>query len=141
MSRLLLYVVLASFSPGVASAQSLTAADLAAHCSAGDASDGKTICILMVRGFMDGFIEGVGKGTLDVYTRDAKVLAVFGSTPMRELMPHIQQVTEKATCLQRVSVNQLWADLVKYVRANSSIAERSYREGLTRTIIANYCDK
>lgn len=79
---------------GAAAAQSLTAWDLATHCSAGDATEAKAVCSLVVKTFMDGFIEGVGKGVMGVYAYDAKVLSAFADAPIKEMAPRIQQVAE-----------------------------------------------
>ncbi len=90
---------------------------------------------------MDGFIEGVGKGVMGVYAYDSKVLSTVAETPVKEMVPRIQQVADKATCIQRVSVADLAATFVKHVRAEPSLAGKSYREALTRTIVSNYCQK
>lgn len=124
-----------------AAAQSLTAGDLATHCSAGDATEAKAVCSLVIKTFMDGFIEGVGKGIMGVYAFDSKVLSTVAETPVKEMAPRIQQVADKATCIQRVSVADLAATFVKHVRADLSLAGKSYREALTRTIVSNYCQK
>jgi hypothetical protein len=130
----------ALFTTGAA-AQSLTAGDLAKHCSAGDTTEEKAVCSLVIKTFMDGFIEGVGKGVMGVYAFDSRVLSTVADTPMKEMAPRIQQVADKATCIQRVSVGELAAAFVKYVRAEPSLASKNYREALTRTIVANYCQK
>jgi hypothetical protein len=122
-------------------AQSLTAGDLATHCSAGDATEAKAVCSLVIKTFMDGFIEGVGKGIIGVYAYDSKVLSTVADTPVKEMALRIQQVADKATCIQRVSVGELAAKFAKHVRAEPSLAGKSYREALTRTIVSNYCQK
>ena len=128
------------FTTGTA-AQSLTAGDLARQCGAGDKTEERAICILVIKTFMDGFIEGVGKGVMGVYAYDSKVLSTVAETPVKEMAPRIRQVADKATCIQRVSVADLAATFVKHVRAEPSLAARSYREALTRTIVSNYCPK
>jgi hypothetical protein len=119
----------------------LTAGDLATHCSAGDATEAKAVCSLVIKTFMDGFIEGVGKGVMGVYAYDSKVLSTVAETPVKEMAPRIQQVADKATCIQRVSVADLAATFVKHVRAEPLLAGKSHREALTRTIVSNYCQK
>lgn len=128
------------FTTGTA-AQSLTAGDLARQCSAGDTTEERAVCSLVIKTFMDGFLEGVGKGVLGVYAYDSKVLSTVADTPVKEMAPRIQQVADKATCIQRVSVGDLAATFVKHVRAEPSLAGKSYREALTRTIVSNYCQK
>jgi hypothetical protein len=124
-----------------ATAQSLNAADLAKHCSASDATEERAICSLVIKVFMDGFIEGVGKGVMGAYAYDSKVLSTVANTPMKEMAPRIQQVADKATCIQRATVGELAAMFVKHVRAEPSLAAKNYREALTRTIVSNYCQK
>lgn len=48
------------FASGTA-AQSLTAWNLAGQCSAGNKTEERAVCILVISTFMDGFIEGVGR--------------------------------------------------------------------------------
>jgi hypothetical protein len=86
-------------------------------------------------------IEGVGKGVMGVYAYDSKVLSTVAETPVKEMAPRIQQVADKATCIQRVSVADLAATFVKHVRAEPLLAGKSHREALTRTIVSNYCQK
>lgn len=129
-----------SFSGG-ATAQSITAGALATHCSAAEGTEGKSVCTLIVKAFMDGFLEGVGKGVMGVYTYDPEVSAAFGSRPMKDMAPRIQQVNEKAACIQRVSVGALVDAFVQRVQADPALRGKNYREALTRTVVANYCPK
>jgi hypothetical protein len=78
---------------------------------------------------------------MGVYAFDSKVLSTVADTPIKEMAPRIQHVADKATCIQRVSVDQLAAMFVKYVRTEPSLAVKSYRDALTRTIVSNYCQK
>ena len=141
MGRLCVALLSVTLVPAAASAQSLTSRELASHCTAADQTDAKAVCLLVVKAFMDGFIEGVGKGVIDVYRYDARVFSDVANVPAKEMGPRIQQVTERATCIQRVSVGELAAMFVKHVRAEPSLAAKNYREALTRTIVANYCQK
>ena len=141
MKRAMSCLAIALVFTSEAAAQSLTAGDLATHCSAGDATESKAVCSLVIKVFMDGFVEGVGKGVMAVYTYDSKVRSSVADTLGTEMVPRIQQVAEKATCIQRVSVAELVAAFVKYVRANTLLTGKSYSEALTRTIESNYCHK
>lgn len=141
MSRMCVALLFVALVPIAASGQSLVAKELATHCTAADETEAKAVCLLVVKAFMDGFIEGVGKGVLGVYTYDAKVSADVANVPAREMAPRIQQVADRATCLQRVTVGELVAAFVRHLRGDPSLASKNYREALTRTIVANYCQK
>lgn len=67
--------------------------------------------------------------------------ASVAKVPVREMAPRIQQLADRATCIQKVSVGEMAAAFVKYVDANPSTAGRSYREPLIRTITTTYCKK
>lgn len=56
-------------------AQAICAGDLEQLCTAKNESD-RLSCALIVKVYMDGFIEGVAKGVIDTYKLDPQVLAL-----------------------------------------------------------------
>lgn len=120
-------------------AQSIRAEDLRTQCAAQGMSEARATCALIIKVFMDGFIEGVGKGVLGVYTYDSEVRAAVESIPMKEMAPRISLVGERATCLKNVSVQALTAAFVEKMRTEPALREEPYREALTRTIVSQYC--
>ena len=121
-----------------AQSQSIKAGDLERLCTGKVESD-RLSCVLIVKVYMDGFIEGVAKGALDAYQYDPQVLALVKDTPMKDMAPRLYKVVEAATCIQRVSVEALTDAYVQHMRANPSLREEHYRKALTRTIQAKYC--
>lgn len=53
----------------------IKAEDLEKLCTASADSE-RTSCLLIVKVYMDGFIEGVGKGVIDTYKYDPQVLTL-----------------------------------------------------------------
>jgi hypothetical protein len=123
-----------------AHSQTIKAGDLEKLCTAKDESD-RLSCSLIVKVYMDGFIEGVAKGVLDTYKYDAQVLALVKDTQMKDMAPRIGKVVESATCIHRVSVEGMTDAFLQHVRANPSLREEHYRKALTRAILAKYCGK
>ncbi len=140
MNTVLLAVVCFFFSTGLY-AQTFKAEDLEKLCTASEDSDAYASCVLIVKVYMDGFIEGVGKGAIDTYKYDAQVLAQVRDVKMKDMAPRVNKVVEQATCIQRVSVAQMVNAYVAFVRKNSSIRPKNYREAMTRAIVATYCQR
>lgn len=120
------------------SAQTIKAEDLERLCTANTDSD-RTSCLLIVKVYMDGFIEGIGKGAIDVYKYDPQVSVLVKDVKMKDMAPRISKVVELATCIQRVSVADMANAYVEFVRENPSMQQKHYREAMTRAIVATYC--
>ena len=120
--------------------QAIKAEDLEKLCTA-KAEAERVSCALIVKVYMDGFIEGVAKGVLDTYKFDPQVLAIVKDIKMKDAAPRIGKVVESATCIQRVSVTEMTDSYIEYVRANPVIRQEHYRKAMTRTIMAKYCAK
>jgi hypothetical protein len=123
-----------------AKSQSITAGDLERLCNAKGESD-RLSCSLIVKVYMDGFIEGIAKGVLDTYKFDLQILALVKDTQMKDMAPRVNRVVEAATCVQRVSVMEMTDAFVQHLKTNPSLRQEHYRKALTRAILANYCGK
>jgi len=122
------------------SAQTIKGEDLEKLCTASSDQE-RASCLLIVKVYMDGFIEGVGKGAIDTYKYDPQVLALVKDVKMKDMAPRINKVVELATCIQRVSVSEMSDAYVKFVRKNPSMRQKHYREAMTRTIVTTYCQR
>jgi hypothetical protein len=122
------------------SAQTIKAEDLESLCTATTDSE-RASCTLIVKVYMDGFIEGVGKGAIDTYKYDPSVLALVRDVKMKDMAPRVNKVVELATCIHRVSVSEMIEAYVVFVRKNPSMRQRHYREAMTRAIVATYCER
>lgn len=140
MKKLFLTFVCAFFSTSLY-AQTIKAEDLETLCTASADSEAYASCVLIVKIYMDGFIEGVGKGVIDTYKYDPQVLASVKDVKMKDMAPRINKVVEHATCVQRVSVAEMVTAYVAFVRKNPSIRPKHYREAMTRAIVATYCQR
>ena len=120
--------------------QAIKADDLEKLCMAKAESE-RISCALVVKVYMDGFIEGVAKGVLDTYKLDPQVLATVKDIKMKDAAPRIGRVVEASTCIQRVSITEMTDSYIEYVRANPAIRQEHYRKAMTRTIMAKYCGK
>lgn len=139
MKQILLTFLWAFFSTTLY-AQTITSEDLEKLCTASTDSE-RASCLLIVKVYTDGFIEGVGKGAIDTYKYDPQVLALVKDVKMKDMAPRINKVVELATCIQRVSVAEMVNTYIEFVRKNPSIRQKHYREAMTRAIVATYCQR
>ena len=139
MKSNILAVLIMSTSVGAYS-QAIKAEDLEKLCTANAESE-RLSCSLIVKVYMDGFIEGVAKGSIDTYKFDPQVLALVKDIKMKDVAPRINKVVEAATCIQRVSVAEMTDAYIEYMRANPSIRQEHYRKAMTLTIVSKYCGK
>lgn len=65
MGRFCVILLMTVLVPAAASAQVLSARELATHCRSADQSEGRATCLLVVKAFMDGFIEGTAAGVCE----------------------------------------------------------------------------
>lgn len=121
-------------------AQTIKAEDLQKLCTAGTEPE-RASCHLIVKVYMDGFIEGVGKGVMDTYKYDPQIPALIKDIKMKDMAPRMNKVAESATCIQRVSVSEMANTYVQFVRSNPSLQQKNYREAMTRSIVATYCKR
>jgi hypothetical protein len=137
ISSTALVLFVASFS---ASAQSVKAGDLEKLCLSSDESE-RTTCLFITKAYMDGWIEGVGKGVIGTYKYDPVVLAVVKDEKMVDSLPRITKVMKSSTCIQQVSVTEMMESFTTYVRRNPASRAEHYRKAMTRAIVEKYCDK
>ncbi|MEH0168674.1 hypothetical protein [Roseateles microcysteis] len=123
-----------------AAAQTLQAEDLERLCTSGDKAD-RLSCNLIVKVYLDGFIEGVAKGALDTYKFDPQVRTSVERVQMKDMAPRVSKVIESSTCIQRVSVSEMAGAFVEHVQANPSLRKEHYRKAMTRTIASKFCAK
>jgi hypothetical protein len=126
------------FASAFAYSQSIKAEDLEKLCTAKAESE-RMSCALIVKVYMDGFIEGIAKGVLDTYKLDPQVLAIVKDIKMKDAAPRIGKVVGAATCIQHVSVTEMTDSYIEYVRTNPAIRQEHYRKAMTRTIVSKYC--
>ncbi|RRV00168.1 hypothetical protein EGI97_01430 [Stutzerimonas xanthomarina] len=139
MTRILFLPLFLCISFG-AHAQSIKAQDLEQLCDSKAESD-LLSCALVVKAYMDGFIEGVAKGVLDTYKYDQQVLSLVRDTKMSDMAPRVTKVVELSTCIQRVPAGEMANTFVDYVRRNPSLREETYRKAMTKAIVSKYCGK
>ncbi|MFJ1257870.1 hypothetical protein [Cupriavidus sp. CuC1] len=140
MKRILACLALGLLLAGSAGAQSITAGDLEQKCTAADQGE-RTICILVVKAYLDGFIEGTGNGVVGVYRYDPAVLDTVKDVKAKDMSPRIGRVMERSTCVQHVSVADMANTFVDYMRGNPGARSGNYRTAMTRAIQAKYCEK
>ena len=138
--KFLLLPIWVCLSSSAVFAQDLTTGDLEKACASSDSSD-RMMCLLMVGAFRDGFIEGVGKGVIDTYRLDEQICQSVRDVRAIEMTPRINEVTRKATCVQRTSTKELISGFLAYIRQNPQVRQQNYRVGLTRAISSRFCPR
>lgn len=139
MKRVFAAVFLAGAAMG-AHAQSITAGDLERQCTATDQAE-RTICVVVVKAFLDGYIEGNGSGVLGVYRHDPAVLASVKDVKMQDMSSRVSKVLERSTCVQRVSVAELANTYVDYMHGHAEARPGNYRTAMVKAIQAKYCER
>lgn len=139
MKRLVLVILVTVATSGLG-AQTIKAEDLEKLCTSVQDSD-RTACLLITKVYMDGFLEGVGKGVLDTYRYDSKIFELMKDVKMKDSLPRITQVIESATCIQQVSVSEMAATYVDHLRGNPTLRPGHYRKAMTLAIVGKYCGK
>lgn len=137
MKRVFAAVFLAGAALG-AHAQSITAGDLEKQCASNDQAE-RTLCVVVVKAFMDGYIEGNGSGVMGVYRHDPAVLASVKDVKAQDMSARISTVLERSTCVQRVSVADMANTYVDYMRGHAEVRPNNYRTAMVRAIQAKYC--
>ncbi len=119
---------------------SINAGDLQKFCVSKVDSE-QSICVLIVKAYMDGYIEGIAKGVFDTYKYDKQVFATVKDMPAKDFAPRLKNVVDNATCIQKVSVSDMVNSYVEYMKINPSLATAHYRNAMTKMIISKYCSK
>ena len=136
------YLILALICSGpiAVSAQAISAQDLERLCSAKTDTE-RLPCLLMVKAYMDGFIEGVAKGVLDTYKFDERLSAQVKNDKVSTVVGRASKVIERSTCLQKVAVQDMAKTFVDYVGQNPEVRTQNYRIAMTRSLNARYCTR
>ena len=121
-------------------AQSITAGDLEKLCSSNDNSD-RSACMLITKVYMDGFLEGVGKGVIDTYRYDPLVFALVKDMNMKDSLPRVTKVVDSASCIQKVSVSEMSKAFLEFVKSNPNLRSEHYKKSMTLAIVSKYCNK
>lgn len=116
----------------------LTAGDLKKLCASPDATD-RSVCSLIVKGYKDGFIEGVATGAFGTYRHDPQVSTAVKDVVAKDFVPRFNKVVEQSTCIQSVQVDDLVQAFSAYVHENPSVQEGPFRTAMFRAIEAKYC--
>lgn len=135
MHRVLCLIVTSALSMN-SHAQSQKARELEELCTT---EDGRVACLWTVKAFMDGFIEGVGKGVLDTYAYDDQLGKLVKNAKLSDLVPRMEKVVERSTCIQKIPVKDVAAAFVQFVQKHPEMRNQSYRKVLTRSIVWRYC--
>ena len=122
------------------SAQPITAGDLEKLCSSSESND-RAACMLITKVYMDGFLEGVGKGVIDTYRSDPLVFALVKDMNMRDSLPRVTKVVDSASCIQKVSVSEMSKAFLEYVKSNSNLRLEHYKKSMTLAIVSKFCNK
>ena len=125
MKKLFLVAMLTFLNTGV-SAQSITAGDLEKLCSSNESSD-QSACMLITKVYMDGFLEGVGKGVLDTYRYDPLVFALVKDMNMKDSLPRVKKVVDSASCVQKTSVADMSKAYLDFVKSNPNLRSDHYK--------------
>lgn len=136
--RLIFFILL--LSTNGLGAQTIRTIDLEDLCTSTDEAK-NTACNLIVKVYADGFLEGVGKGVLDTYKYDPLVFKTVKDIKMIDSLPRIIRVVETASCIKKVSVNELVATYLSYVRKNPNLRPEHYKKAMTLAIIEKYCQR
>ncbi len=118
----------------------LRAADLQTICTS-KSEDDHSICILVVKAYKDGFIEGVANGAMGVYKNDVEVFQAVKDIKAKDFGPRLNKVVSLSTCIQNVQAEDLAKAFSVYVAQNPSVQSGPYRTAMFRTIEATYCKK
>jgi hypothetical protein len=121
-------------------AQSINSGDLENLCKSTEKSD-RTACMLIVKVYMDGFLEGVAKGVIDTYKYDEELFDIVKNEVAKNIVPRINKVVSSSTCIQKVSVDEMISSYLYYIKRNTSMRQENYRNSMTRAIILKHCKK
>jgi len=118
----------------------LKAGDLEKIC-ASPAEDERFICLVIVKAYKDGFIEGVANGAMGTYRYDPDVRTTMKDVKLKDFVPRLKKVVAQSTCIQNVQVDDLTKAFSAFVKQNPSLQNGPYRTAMYRTIEATYCKK
>ena len=118
----------------------LRASDLEKICTSKSEED-RSICVVIVKAYKDGFIEGVANGAMGVYKNDPEIFGMVKDIKATDFAPRLKSVVSLSTCIQNVQAEDLAKAFSAFVGRNPSLQAGPYRTAMFRTIEANYCKK
>jgi hypothetical protein len=139
MNRMIVTLVLALLSTGV-HASVLKASDLETLCLSKSEAE-RAVCLLVMRAFMDGFIEGVGKGVFGVYQHDPQVYELVKDIKAKDFAPRLKQSIDMSTCGQRVTSEMMAGTYTTYIRQHPQMRPGDYRLAMYRALTEKHCTK
>ena len=139
MKHTLIIFCLFFFSPGL-HALTINAGYLSKLCSSPDDSE-KVSCILVIKGYMYGYIEGVAKGVINTYKLDPQIRSIMKDEKTKVMKPRVEKVINLSTCLKGVTIEDMITTYLQYIKNDPTVQNRHYREALTRAIEKYYCQK
>lgn len=121
-------------------ASTLKASDLEALCQS-KAADERAVCLLVMRAFMDGFIEGVGKGVFGAYQHDSQVSELVKDIKAKDFAPRLKKSIDLSTCGQRVTSEMMANTYRAYILENPQMRSGDYRTAMYRALTGKHCTK
>ena len=133
-------LILALSSTDIHANSVLKASDLETLCLSTSESE-RLVCLLVVRAFMDGFIEGVGKGVCGTYQYDPQVFELVKDVKAKDFAPRSKKVIDMSTCGQRVTSEMMANTYTTYIRNNPQMRSGDYRPAMYRALTEKHCAK
>ena len=118
----------------------LKASDLEALCQSSSEAE-RAACLLVMRAFIDGFIEGVGKGVFGVYQHDPQVYKLVEDVKAKDFAPRVKRTIDLSTCGQRVTSEMMASTYTTYIRHNPQMRPGDYRPAMYRALTEKHCVK
>lgn len=104
-------------------------------------TDDRSICLLVVKAYKDGFIEGIANGAMGTYRNDPAIWTTMKDVNAKDFAPRLNNVVARSTCIQNVQAEDLAKSFTAYVERNPSVQPDLYRTAMFRTIESTYCKK
>ncbi len=139
MKRTTIALFLALSSTGL-HANVLKASDLETLCLSSSEAE-RTVCMLVMRAFMDGFIEGVGKGVIGTYQYDPQVYELVKDVKVKDFAPRSKKTIDMSTCGQRVTSAMMADTYTTYIREHPKMRPGDYRPAMYRALTEKHCTK
>ena len=136
MKRAVGIALLAFFSTGLW-AYGLKSSELESLCLSKSESE-RAMCALVMRGFVDGFIEGTAQGVMGAYRYDTQVHALVKDINARDFGPRLNRTIDMSMCGQRVSAGMMTETFLAYLRSNPKLRAEDYSVAMYLAVIRNY---
>ena len=95
-------------------------------------------CILLVRGYMDGFSSGANRGLRAAFFKDQKNLAT--TEGIDDVQFRIGQLQASAACIPpQATAKQVAEVFLQYMKAHTNRRDEPYREPMLDSLESYYC--